>query len=283
MIGTTLKRMSFTLSTMHLLGKRAQRFTSVLVFGALVAVGALGSSGCSSTSPAIKAAEGTPDRMLAEAKEEMDGGRWGEAVKKFEALEAKFPFGSFAQQAQLDIAYSHYKNNEPAQALAAVERFARQFPNSKSLDYALYLKGLVSFNEESGFLARFGGQDLAERDSRAARESFEAFRDLIARFPESKYVGDATARMRYLVNSLAMSEVHIARHYVRRGAYVAAANRAQMVVKNFQETPAIEEALGILVTSYAALHLDTQRQDAERVLRQNFPKSGYLPKTATPR
>jgi outer membrane protein assembly factor BamD len=214
--------------------------------------------------------------MLADAKAEVAEGRWQEAVKQFEALEAKYPFGSFAQQAQLEMAYAQYKNNEPAQALAAIERYMRLYPNSRNLDYALYLKGLVNFNEESGFMARFGGQDLSERDSKAARESFDAFRDLVTRYPDSKYSADATARMRYLLNSLAMGEIHIARYYMKKQAYVAAANRAQTVVKNFQETPAVEDALGILVQAYTALHLDTQKSDAERVLRQNFPTSRHL-------
>ncbi len=214
--------------------------------------------------------------MLSEAKAEIADGRWQEAIKQFEALEAKYPFGNFAQQAQLEVAYAQYKNNEPAQALAAIERYLRLYPNSRNIDYALYLKGLVNFNEDSGFMARFGGQDLSERDSKAARESFDAFRDLITRFPESKYSADASARMRYLLNSLAMGEIHVARYYMKKQAYVAAANRAQTVVKNFQETPAVEDALGILIQAYAALHLDTQRNDAQRVLKQNFPSSRHL-------
>jgi outer membrane protein assembly factor BamD len=248
--------------------------SSVLLVSALSLT--LGLSGCSSPPKEKGLAEGSAERMLADAKAEMADGRWQEAIKQFEALEAKYPFGSFAQQAQLEVAYAQYKNNEPAQALAAIERYLRLYPNSRSIDYALYLKGLVNFNEDSGFMARFGGQDLSERDSKAARESFDAFRDLITRFPESKYAADASARMRYLLNSLAMGEIHVARYYMKKHAFVAAANRAQIVVKNFQETPAVEDALGILVEAYTALHLDTQRNDAQRVLRQNFPNSRHL-------
>ncbi|MEY4864246.1 MAG: outer membrane protein assembly factor BamD precursor, partial [Pseudomonadota bacterium] len=162
------------------------------------------------------------------------------------------------------------------QALVAIERFIRLNPSSDLLDYAWYLKGLINFNEDQGILAKLGGQDLSERDPRAARESFEAFRIVVTRYPDSRYADDARARMTYLVNALAGSEVHVARHYFTRGAYLAAVNRAQAVVAQYQTSPAAEEALAILVRSYEKLGMETQRQDAERILKANFPKSTLL-------
>ncbi|MGD9943900.1 MAG: outer membrane protein assembly factor BamD [Burkholderiaceae bacterium] len=218
----------------------------------------------------------TPERLYSEAKEEMATGNWEPAIKLLEKLESRYPFGRWAQQAQLDIAYAHFKDNERALALAAVDRFMKLHPNHESLDYAYYLKGLINFNEQQGLFARFGGQDLSERDLQAARESFDSFKELINRFPESKYAADAESRMAYLINSMAQGEVHVARYYFRRGAFIAAANRAQGVVRQYQRSPAVEEALYLMVRSYERLGLNDLRDDAERVLRSNFPDSQLL-------
>lgn len=220
----------------------------------------------------------TPERLYKEAQEDIDGGNWASAIRNLEKLESRYPFGRWAQQAQIDIAYAYYKENDRPMALASIDRFLKLYPNHAILDYALYLKGLINFNDQTGIFARLGGQDLSERDSRAARESFDAFKELVARFPDSKYADDAQARMRYLVNSMAAGEVHVARFYFRRGAYVAAANRAQSVVKLYQDAPAIEEALYILMRSYDQLGLTGPRDDAERVLKRTFPDSEFLAK-----
>jgi outer membrane protein assembly factor BamD len=226
------------------------------------------------SSPKIdRTADWPPERLYSEAKGEMDGGRWGEAVKLLEALESRYPFGRWAQQAQLDIAYAHYKDGDRAQALIAIDRFIRMHPTHERLDYAYYLKGLVNFNEQLGPFAAFGGQDPAERDPKALREAFDAFREVVSRFPDSRYASDAQARMRYLVNSMAASELHIARYYFSRGAYLAAANRAQGIVVDYQQTPAVEEALHIMIQSYDRLGLKDLSADAQRVLRLNFPNS----------
>lgn len=220
-----------------------------------------------------RTAKMTPDEIYAEAKDEMASGRYGEATKLLGKLESRYPFGAYAQQAQLDTAYAHYKENDRTKALVAVERFLRLYPTSPYLDYALYLKGLINFNDDQGIMARLGNQDLSERDQQAARESFEAFRQLVTRFPGSKYVDDSRDRMRYLVNAMAGGEVHIARYYFARGAYLAAVNRAQGVVAQYQTTPAVEEALFIMMLSYDKLGMTQQRADAERILRRNFPDS----------
>ncbi len=218
----------------------------------------------------------TPEKLYAEAQDEIRSGRYGAAIKMLEKLEARYPFGRWAQQAQLDIAYAQFKDNDRALALASTDRFIKQFPAHPSLDYVHYLRGLINFNEQQGWLASLGGQDLSERDLRAAREAFDSFREVVTRFPDSRYAADAEARMKYLVNSMAAGEVHIARYYYKRGAYVAAVNRAQIAIRQYPNTPAIEEALFIVMKSYEQLGLDDLRADAERVLKANFPRSSLL-------
>ena len=212
-------------------------------------------------------------KIYTEAREEMRAASWEKAIKLLEALEAKYPFGRFAQQAQLDIAYSYWKSNDSASALAAVDRFSKLYPNHPNIDYVIYLKGLINFNEDLGLLGKFARQDPTERDNRAAKESFDALKLLVTRFPESKYSDDARLRLRYLVNALAQYEIHVARYYVRRGAFLAAANRAQYTVTTYPHSPAQEEALFIMVRSYVAMGLEKLRDDAKRVLDQNFPNS----------
>lgn len=216
------------------------------------------------------------EKLYAEARDEMRSGRYGAAIKMLERLEARYPFGRWAQQAQIDIAYSHFKDNDRALALAATDRFLKQFPAHESLDYIYYLRGLINFNEQQGWLATLGRQDLSERDLRAARDSFDAFREVVTRFPDSKYAGDAEARMKYLVNAMASGEVHIARYYFTRGAYVAAINRAQAAVAEYPRAPAIEEALYIAMQAYDRLGMQDHRNDTERVLKANFPRSEFL-------
>lgn len=215
----------------------------------------------------------SPDRLYSEAKDEISSGNYTKAVELLEKLESRYPFGRWAQQAQLEIAWSQYKDGERALALSAIDRFIRLHPEHPALDYALYLKGLINFNDQQGLLASLGSQDLAERDLQAAREAFDTFKQLVTRFPDSKYAPDAEARMNYLVNSMARGEMLIARYYLQRGAYVAAANRAQNVIRQYQEAPAVEDALAILVVAYDHMDLDDLRDDSQRVLDRSFPGS----------
>src|SRR5512134_1880914 len=215
-------------------------------------------------------------RLYSEAKGAMNEGSWATAVKYFEKLEARYPFGRYAQQAQLEIAYAYYRDNEPASAVAACDRFIKLHPNHPNVDYAYYLKGVVNFYEDQNILSQFAAQDPTERDPRSARDSFAAFKELATRYPDSKYTPDALARMNYLVNALASHEVHVARYYMRRGAYLAAANRAQFAVKTYPEAPAVEEALYIMAQAYAQMGMKDLSADAERVLVKNFPKSPWL-------
>ena len=215
-------------------------------------------------------------KLYSEARAALNERSYETAIKYYEKLEARYPYGRFAQQAQLDVAYAYWKNAERASALAAADRFIKLYPNHPNVDYAYYLKGLVNFNENTGLLSALDTPDMAERDPKGTREAFESFKELTTRFQESKYREDALARMRYLVNSLARHEVHVARYYMKRGAYVAAANRAQFAVQNYPQAPAIEEAVFIMVKAYDALGMADLRDAADRVMRKNFPESKYL-------
>jgi outer membrane protein assembly factor BamD len=221
------------------------------------------------------------EKLYREAKEALDGGQYDLAIKRYETLESRFPYGRYSQQGQLEIAYAYYKQSEQASAVAATERFMKLHPNHPNVDYAYYLKGLVYFNEDLGLLGKISRQDRTERDPKAARESFDALKELVQRFPESKYTPDALARMKYLVNALASHEVHVARYYMKRGAYVAASNRAQYALRNYPQAPAQEEALLIMIQAYDVLGMPELRNDAERVLRKNFPDSAQLKSVLT--
>ena len=215
------------------------------------------------------------NKLYAEAKGAMADNAYDKAIKYFEKLEARFPYGRYAQQAQLEVAYAYFRQNEPASTIAACDRFVRLHPNHPNVDYAYYLKGLATFNEDLGLLGYVSMQDLTERDPKAARDSFDAFKVLVNKYPESRYTPDATARMKYLVNALSSHEVHVARYYMRREAYIAAVNRAQTAIKTYPGAPANEEALFIMIKAYDLLGMNALRDDAERVMRTNFPKSEY--------
>jgi outer membrane protein assembly factor BamD len=232
-------------------------------------------AGCSSV-PEDETAGWSAQRLYGEAKDAMADKQWQKAIQYFEKLEARYPYGRYAQQAQLEVAYAHYKEGEPALCIAAADRFIKLHPNHPNVDYAYYLKGLANFNDDLGLMHIISQQDLTERDPKAARDAFEAFKDLVQRYPNSKYSEDAQARMAYLVNALASHEVHVARYYLKRGAYVAAANRAQAALLTYPQAPANEEGLLIMVKAYDAMGLTDLRKDAERVMNKNFPNSKYL-------
>ena len=251
------------------------RIVAHLLAALLILAMAIGLGGCAS-SAYDPTANWTADQLYADAKEQLDSGNWGAAVKALQKLESRYPFGRYAQQAQLDLAWASYKEGERAEALVAVDRFIRLHPTHERLDYAFFLKGLINFNSREGLIARMAGQDLSERDQQASREAYEAFKQVITRFPQSRYAEDALARMKFLVNAMASGEVHIARYYYNRGAYVAAVNRAQDVVSLYKQTPAMEEALNLMVLSYGKLGLTELRDDTLRVLERTFPQSRFL-------
>jgi len=240
----------------------------VLALAALLAA-------CSSK-PLDKTSGWSPNRIYAEAKDEVGSGAYDKAVPLLERLEGRAAGTILAQQAQLDKAYAQYKDGQKAEAIATLDRFMRLHPTSPAFDYALYFKGVINFNDDLGLFSFLAHQDLSERDQRAAKEAFESFKELVTRFPDSRYTPDATARMRYTVNALAQYEVHVARYYYSRGAYVAAINRAQQALADYRDAPALEEALYILVLCYDKLNMTDLGADARRVLDQNYPDSVYL-------
>jgi outer membrane protein assembly factor BamD len=216
------------------------------------------------------------EKLYSEAKDELATGAYDKAIRMFEKLEGRAAGTPLAQQAQLDKAWAQYKTNEPAQAAATLDRFIKLHPASPALDYALYLKGLVNFNDNLGLFSALAEQDIAERDPKQAKESFEAFRELVTRFPESKYSPDARLRMTFIRNSLARSDVYVAKYYFQRGAYVAAINRAQNTVQEFRDVPAVEDALILMIQSYDKLGLTQLRDDTRRVLEKTYPESTFI-------
>ncbi len=210
-------------------------------------------------------------RLYNAAKERLENKDYELAIDYYEKLEARYPFGPQSQQAQLDIAYAYYKNDEPGSAVAAANRFIKLHPRHPNVDYAFYIKGLANYIKTGGFMSRIVKKDHSKRDTGAAMEAFRDFSELTRRFPNSKYSQDAAQRMLFLKNTLAMHEVYVAGYYLSRGAYVAAANRARYVVENYQSTPAMPDALVILAKSYKVMQLPQLSEDAVRVLELNYP------------
>ena len=243
---------------------------SLLLLAAVVALAGCAGSGDDET------IGWSVERLYGEAKDAMASKDWPRAVKYLEKLEARYPYGRYAQQAQLEIAYCHWKDQERASAIAAIDRFIKMYPNHVNADYAWYLKGLINFNDQYGLFSTVTTPDMSDRDPKSTRESFMAFKEVVMRFPDSRYAPDAALRMRYLVNALASYEVHVARYYMKRGAYLAAANRAQYAIQNYQQAPSLEEAVYVLVVAYDKLGMNDLRDAADRVMRTNFPESHYL-------
>ena len=222
------------------------------------------------------------EQLYKNAHEAMLDGNYTRAVKLFDTLEARYPYGRYAQQAILEGAFANWRNSEQAAATAACDRFIRTYPNHPNVDYAYYLKGLVYFREDQGLFGYVYELDLSERDPKQMRESYAAFKELVEKFPQSRYADDARVRMLYLTNALGMYEVHVAQYYYNRGAYVAAANRAQTALVDHPRTPSNEIALNVMVNSYRKLGLPQLADDAHGILERTFPKSVYLNGSAEP-
>ena len=243
----------------------------------LVTCALLGLSGCGVFSGKTEEPKNVPaSKLYAEAKDELDNAHYEAAIKLYQQLESNYPFGTYAAQAQMQIAYAHYKAQDQAEALAAVERFIKLHPNHPNVDYMYYLRGLVNFNDQIGFMSFIYSQDPTERDPKATREAFAAFKELVDKFPNSRYAPDSIARMKYLINAMASYEVHVANYYYRRGAYLSALNRAQTAVTDFSDAPAREEALFIMTRSYDKLGMFDLRDDTQRILKLNYPDSRFL-------
>jgi outer membrane protein assembly factor BamD len=214
-------------------------------------------------------------KFYTEAKAAMSDGDYERAIRYYEGLESRYPFGNFATQAQLDVAYAYYKDNQSDSAIAALDRFIKLHPRNPFVDYAYYLKGIVNFNQNLSFISRFAPTDVSQRDPGTALDSFRDFSALLQRFPESQYAEDARKRMVYLRNNLAMHEVHVGSYYLRKGAYLSAANRGSYVVEKFQRTPAVKPALLIMIKAYENLGLKQLADDTRRVLALNESKGVF--------
>lgn len=214
----------------------------------------------------------TATELYKEAKSKLNNEEYESAIQLYEKLESRFPYGQYAQKAQIEVAYAYYKFNEPESAILAADRFIKLHPQHPNVDYAYYLKGLARFNSEQSFLERWFDQDISERDPSQARKAFEYFSELIHKFPKSRYTQDAIKRMYRLRDTLAKYEIHVARYYMKRGAYLSAVNRAKYVVENYQKTPAIADALVTMVKAYRKLGMNKLADDAMRVLELNYPE-----------
>lgn len=223
------------------------------------------------------------NQLYAEAKQRLAEQNYEKAIQYFEILEARYPFGRYAQQAQLEIAYAYYKFDEPDLAIAAADRFIKIYPRHANVDYAWYIKGLTNYNRGKTFVDRFLPQDPSERDTYTMRAAYDDFNQLLKNYPNSIYAKDGAQRMIYLRNNMAEYEIHVANYYMRRQAYVAAANRGKYVIENYQRTPAVPDALVIMVRAYRALDAAELEADAMRVLRSNYPDNPDIALLEDPR
>lgn len=245
-----------------------QRLQGMLL---LALSGGLFLSGCSGTGKADPTAEWTAQQFYKNAKKELKSGDYELAIEYFETLESRFPFGTYAEQAQLETGYAYFKYDEYDSAIAAADRFIKLHPTHPNVDYAYYLRGLASFHKKDAPMDAIAPQDPALRDPSSARESFNYFAELVKRFPNSRYTPDAIKRMKYQRNTLAEHEIHVANYYMRRGAYVAVVNRAKYVVENYPQTPSVARALELLSLAYDKLDMHDLAADAKRVLLLNYP------------
>lgn len=240
------------------------------------------SSGCALLPDEIdETKDWSASKLYSEAKSALDDGSYEQAIKYYEKLSARYPFGNYSQQAELEMSYAYYKSDEPALALATLDRFIKLYPRHDNLDYVYYLKALVNFNQGMNIVERYLPVDRSQRDPGAARQSFQDFGELIHRFPESKYAADARQRMIYLRNNLAGYEVHVARHYLGQGAHLAAVNRGKYVIEHYQQTPAVPEALGIMVRAYRAMNMNELADSSLKVLEKNYPNHAALAEIKT--
>jgi outer membrane protein assembly factor BamD len=248
-----------------------------LLHALLVVILATSMAGCSWLNDEDEVPPDEGERALYDsARENLDSSNFDLAIKNLQLLEARYPFGPYAEQAQLELIYAHYRNYDHEEAVAAADRFIRLHPQHPNVDYAYYMKGLSSFTEGQGFLERFLPTDPTQRDPGPARQSFADFGQLLSRFPNSEYAADARARMVYLRNLLARYEINVANYYFKRRAYVAALNRGRYVVENFQETPAVPDGLAVMAQAYLILGMQDLADNSIAALRQNYPQHPSL-------
>jgi outer membrane protein assembly factor BamD len=244
-------------------------FLMILVFMA---------SGCSLLPEQVdKTKDWSANQLYTAAKESLDDQDYKEAIEYFEKLEARYPFGTYAQQAELEIAYAYYKYDEPDSAIAAAQRFIKTNPRHPNIDYAWYIMGLTNYNRGRTLIDKVLPQDPSQRDTTIMHQAYDDFFQLVKRYPNSKYAPDSRQRLIYLRNNMAFYEMHVADYYMRRGAYIAAANRAEGVIENYERTTAIPDALIVMVRAYRKLEMNELADDALRVLRLNYPDNPAIP------
>ena len=227
--------------------------------------------GCASVDSTDLPENITAAEIYKEAKKHLTDTNYEDAIKLYEQIESRFPYGKYAQRAQLEIAYAYYKDNEPETAILSANRFIKLHPNHPNVDYAYYLKGLAAFDVNSSFFSNLFNQDAAERDPKAARQAFLYFAELVKRFPKSQYRNDSIKRMTLLRQNLARYEVFVAKYYLKRNAHLAAVNRAKYVLQHYPKTKSVPDALAVMVTGYRKLGLKDLEKDAMRVLQLNHP------------
>lgn len=234
-------------------------------------------AGCAS-----RDAETLPEEEYYEqARQSMNSGNFESAQNNLESLETYYPFGRYAEQAQLDLIFARYQNLDLQGARSAADRFLRLNPQSENADYALYMRGVASYNMDLGLAARYFPIAVEGRDPGEQRQAFDDFRQLVNRYPNSEYAPDARQRMIAIRNRLAGAELEAAQYYIKRQAYIAALNRARTVVEDFNRTPAVEEALVIMAEMYSRLRLDEEKKDTVRVLAHNFPDNRAINEDGT--
>jgi outer membrane protein assembly factor BamD len=246
------------------------------LFKVLLLLLVVGLAGCNHAQKQDDAEILPVDKMYTEAKAALDDGNLSKAIKYDQRLIARFPFGPYTEQATLDLAYAQYKTGKPEDAYSTINRFIKTYPTHKHVDYAYYLRGVINFDRDKGFLDHYANQDMTKRDQGNTLQSFEDFNDLVTRYPNSRYAADARQRMIYLRDNLAHAQISIAKFYLHHAAYVAAANRAKDVVEKYQRTPEAGDALAIMVISYKKLGQDKLAADSERVLKLNYPNHPFF-------
>ena len=216
------------------------------------------------------------EKLYNEASTQLAKKSWSRAIKLYEVLEATYPYGTYAQQGMLDLAYAYYNSDTPELAIPEIDMFIRTYPTNKNMDYALYLKGYINYYNDNGLLSRFSRQDLSERDPKGLKDAYFAFAEVANKYADSKYAPDARDKMNRLVNALARGELFRARHYMRIQAYLAGLNRAQLLIKTYPNTTYVEEGLAIQVVAYRELGESELSKQIQQVLALNFPKSQYI-------
>ncbi len=218
----------------------------------------------------------TVEKLYKEASSELAKKNWSRAIKLYEVLEATYPYGTYAQQGMLDLAYAYYNSDTPELAIPEIDMFMRIYPTNVNMDYALYLKGYINYYNDNGLLSRFSRQDLSERDPKGLKDAYFAFSAVVNKYPNSKYAADSRDKMNHLVNALARGELFRARHYMRIQAYLAGLNRAQLLIKNYPNTIYVEEGLALQVVAYRQLGESVLSAQTQQILSLNFPNSQYL-------